>query len=129
MSGAMAVSAVPASSAVLARRRESADRPGFPAATGKQVLAVLGLAGTDDAVGQEAVPATRVEIGEQHGNGLPDNPAAVGGGAVTQQGEPGAFEVKQFLSGQVHGDLLSVLLTTTGPAMVAIIRARRRRPQ
>ena len=81
-----------------------------------------GLVDDGDAAGQQALLATGVEIGEQHGYRLPDDPAAVGGGAVTQQGEPGALEVKQFLGGQVDGDLLGVLLPAAGPALIAIVR-------
>ena len=75
-----------------------------------------------DATGQQAVLAPRIQVGEQDGDGLPDDPAPVGGGTVTQQGEPGTFQVKQFLGGQVDGDLLGVLLPAAGTALVATVR-------
>ena len=65
-----------------------------------------------------------VEVGEQHGDRLPDDPAPVGGSAVAQQREPGAFQVKKFLGGQVDGDLLGVLLPSAGQALVAPVRTR-----
>jgi len=87
------------------------------------------LIGHGDAAGQQAVLASRIEVGEQDGNGLPDDPAAVGGGAVAQQGKPGAFQVKQFLGGQIDGDLLGVLLAAAGPALIAIVRTGSGGPQ
>ena len=68
--------------------------------------------------------ATGVQVGEQHGDRLPDDPAPVGGGTVAQQREPGAFQVKEFLGGQVDGDLLRVLLPSAGPALIAAVRTR-----
>jgi hypothetical protein len=47
-----------------------------------------------EAAGQQAVLAARVEVGEQHGDRLTDDSAAVGGGTVAQQGKPSAFQVK-----------------------------------
>jgi hypothetical protein len=80
-------------------------------------------------VGQEAVLAAGVEVGEQHGDRFPDDPAPVGSGTVAQQREPGAFQVKEFLGGQVNGDLLSVLLSSAGLALVAPVRTRGGRTQ
>ena len=63
--------------------------------------------------------ATGVQVGEQDGDRLPDDPAPVGGGTVAQQGEPGSFQVKKFLGGQVDGDLLGVPFPSAGLALVA----------
>jgi hypothetical protein len=54
----------------------------------------VGAVGVGDPAGQQAVLATGVEVGEQDGDGLTDDSAPVGGGAVAQQREPGAFQVK-----------------------------------
>src|SRR4249920_1536185 len=81
-----------------------------------------GGAGAGDAAGQQAVLAAGVEVGEHDGDRLPDDPAPVGGGAVAQQREAGAFQVKKFLGGQVDGDLLGVLLPSAGLALVAPVR-------
>src|ERR1019366_5144725 len=75
------------------------------------------------------VRALRVEVGKQDGDRFADNPAPVGGGAVAQQCEPGAFQVKEFLGGQVDGDLLGVLLPAAGPALIATVRADSSRTQ
>jgi hypothetical protein len=76
-----------------------------------------------DAASQEAALALRVEVSEQDGDRLADNPAPVGGDAVAQQCEPGAFQVKEFLGGQVDGDLLGVLFPAAGRALIASVRA------
>jgi hypothetical protein len=80
-----------------------------------------GLVDDGDTASQQAVFASRVEVGEQHGYRLPDDPATVCGGTVAQQGKPGVLEVKQFLGRQVDGDLLGVLLPAAGQALVAAI--------
>ena len=54
----------------------------------------VGAVSAGDPAGQQAVHAAGVEVGEQDGDRLADDPAAVGGGAVAQQREPGAFQVK-----------------------------------
>jgi hypothetical protein len=54
----------------------------------------FGAVGVGDPASQEAVRSAGIEIGEQDGDRLADDPAAVGGGAVAQQREPGAFQVK-----------------------------------
>jgi hypothetical protein len=80
-------------------------------------------------VGQQAFPATGVEIGKQDRDGLADDPATVGRGAVAQQGEPGTFKVNEFLGGQVNGDLLGVLLPAAGLTLISPVRAGRGWPQ
>jgi hypothetical protein len=86
--------------------------------------AVAGEAAGDTA-GQQALLAARVKIGEQDGDGLTDDPAPVGRGTVAQQREPGSFQVKEFLGGQIDGDLLGVLFPAAGQAQIAIVRAGR----
>jgi hypothetical protein len=54
----------------------------------------VGAVGVGDPAGQEAVHAAGIEIGEQDGDRLADDPATVGGGAVAQQREPRTFQVK-----------------------------------
>ena len=66
--------------------------------------------------GQQARLARRVQVGEQHGQGLPDQPATVHGNAVRAQGQPGALQIEQLGRRQVHGDLLGVGLPAAGLA-------------
>ena len=54
----------------------------------------VGAIGAGDPAGQEAVHTAGIKIGEQDGDRLTDDPAPVGGGAVAQQREPRAFQVK-----------------------------------
>ena len=53
-----------------------------------------GFVDAGDAAGEQAVLAAGVEVGEQDGDRLADDPAPVGRGAVAKQREPGAFQVK-----------------------------------
>jgi hypothetical protein len=54
----------------------------------------VGAVGVGDPASQQAVRAAGIEIGEQDGDRLADDPAPVGGGTVAQQREPRAFQVK-----------------------------------
>jgi hypothetical protein len=62
-----------------------------------------------DATGREAVFPARVEVGEQDGDGLPDQPAAVDDEPEPAQRQAGMFQIEQFGGGKVNGDLLIVL--------------------
>jgi hypothetical protein len=65
--------------------------------------------GGADATGHEAVFPARVEVGEQDGDGLTDQPAAVNDEAEPAQRQASVFQVEQFSGGEVNGDLLIVL--------------------
>ena len=69
---------------------------------------VRAQAGTD-ATGREAVCPARVEVGEQDGDGLADQPAAVDDEAEPAQRQAGVFQIEQFGGGKVNGDLLIML--------------------
>ena len=77
----------------------------------RHICTAIGPASRDD-----AVLAFGIEIGQQDGQRLADDPAAVGGNAVAAEGEPGSFEVQQLTAGQIDGDLLGVLLPAAGLA-------------
>ncbi|MFY9648509.1 hypothetical protein [Trebonia sp.] len=62
-----------------------------------------------DAAGHEALFPARVEVGEQDGDGLADQPTAVGDEAEPAQRQAGMFQIEQFSGGKVNGDLLIVL--------------------
>jgi hypothetical protein len=62
-----------------------------------------------DATGREAVFPARVEVGEQDGDGLPDQPAAVDDEPEPAQRQAGMFQLKQFGGGKVNGDLMIML--------------------
>jgi hypothetical protein len=47
-----------------------------------------------DTTGQQAVLALRVQVSEQDGDRLANDPTPVGGDAIAQQRKPGAFQVK-----------------------------------
>jgi hypothetical protein len=51
-----------------------------------------------------------VQVGQQDGECLADDPAAVHGDAECAEAETGAFQVEQLAAGQVDGDLLGVAL-------------------
>jgi hypothetical protein len=73
--------------------------------------AVQGVAvevGTD-ATGREAVFSARVEVAEQDGDGLADQPAAVDDEPEPAQRQAGVFQIKQFGGGKVNGDFLIML--------------------
>src|SRR5216683_1170982 len=63
---------------------------------------------------QQAGVALRLQVGEQHGDRLPDQAAPVHGDPVPAQGQPRALEFEQLVGGQVDSDLLSVPLTPAG---------------
>jgi hypothetical protein len=56
------------------------------------VLEVVVLAG--EAAGDHAVPAARVEVGEQDGDGFPDETAAVDDEAEAAQREPRVLKIE-----------------------------------
>jgi hypothetical protein len=62
-----------------------------------------------DAAGREAVFPARVEVGEQNGDGLADQPTAVDDEPEPAQRQAGVFQFKQFGGGKVNGDLLIML--------------------
>jgi hypothetical protein len=76
--------------------------------------------------GEQALLALRLEVREQHCDGLTDNAATVRRNAEPQQSDPGLFKLKQFLGRQVDSDLLVVLLAAAGTAPIAAIGAGRR---
>jgi hypothetical protein len=67
--------------------------------------------------GHQAPVAVGVQVGQQDGEGLTDDPAAVHGDPEGAEGEPGAFQVEQLAAGQVDGDLLGVALPAAGLAL------------
>jgi hypothetical protein len=67
--------------------------------------------------GHEAPVAVGVQVGQQDGECLADDPAAVHGNAESAEGETGAFQVEQLAAGQVDGDLLGVALPAAGLAL------------
>jgi hypothetical protein len=69
---------------------------------------VAAVEATADAASHEAVLPARVEVGEQDGDGLADQPAAVGGEAEPAQRQAGMFQIEQFGGGKVNSDLLIV---------------------
>jgi hypothetical protein len=62
-----------------------------------------------DAASHEAFFPARVEVGEQDGDGLADQPTAVGDETEPAQRQAGMFQIEQFGGGKVNGDLLIVL--------------------
>src|SRR6266704_3100966 len=65
--------------------------------------------GQTDAPGQQAVLAAGVQVGQQHGDGLADEPAPVDDHAEPAQRQARVLKVEQFGGGQVDGDLVVVL--------------------
>jgi hypothetical protein len=65
------------------------------------------VAGPDAARHQAVFPA-RVEVGEQDGDGLANQAAAVDDESEPAQREAGVFQVEQFGGGEVNGNLLVV---------------------
>jgi hypothetical protein len=61
------------------------------------------------ATGREAVFPARVEVGEQDGDSLANQPAAVDDESEPAQRQAGVFEFKQFGGGKVNGDLVIML--------------------
>jgi hypothetical protein len=59
-----------------------------------------------DPPGHQAVLTARVKVGEQDGDGLADQPAAVDHEPVPAQCQARVLEVKQFSGGEVDSDLL-----------------------
>jgi hypothetical protein len=64
--------------------------------------------GGADAPRHQAVFPASVEIGEQDGDRLPDQPATVHNETEAAKSQPRMFEVKQLRGGQVHSNLLVV---------------------
>jgi hypothetical protein len=64
--------------------------------------------------GHEAPVTLGIQVGQQDGEGLADDPAAVHGDAESPERETGALQVEELAAGQVHGDLLSVALPAAG---------------
>src|ERR1700761_8215900 len=71
------------------------------------VLVLALLAGADPP-GDQAVGAARVQVGQQDGDRLPDQAAAVQDEPEAAQLEPRVLQVKQLGGRQVDGDLLIV---------------------
>src|SRR5215471_3593418 len=61
-------------------------------------------------LGHQATLSRRLQIGEQHRQRLPDDPATVNRDAIRQQRQPRPFQVNQLGPGQVDGDLLRMTL-------------------
>src|SRR5580693_3438472 len=66
--------------------------------------------------GQQARLTLGIEIGEQYGDGLADQPATIHSNPIRAQREPGSFQGEQLSRGQVHGDLLRVRFPAAGLA-------------
>jgi hypothetical protein len=62
-----------------------------------------------DPPGQQAVLAAGVEVGQEHGDGLADEPAPVDDHAEPAQGQARVLKVEQLGGGQVDGYLVVVL--------------------
>jgi hypothetical protein len=67
--------------------------------------------------GNQAIVTPGVQVGQQHGECLPDDPSAVHGETESAQAKPGPFQVQQFTAGQVDRDLLGVPLPPAGQAL------------
>ena len=62
-----------------------------------------------DPAGEQAVLAPGVQVGEEHGDGLADEPAPVYDDAKPSQRQTRVLKVKQLTGGQVNGYLVVVL--------------------
>jgi hypothetical protein len=67
--------------------------------------------------GDQAPVARCVQVGEQDGERLAHDPAAVHGDPESPEREPGTFEVEQLTAGEVDRDLLRVALPAAGLAL------------
>jgi hypothetical protein len=67
--------------------------------------------------GHQAPVTLGIQIGQQDGECLADDPATVHGNAESAERETGALQVQQLAAGQVDGDLLSVQLSAAGLAL------------
>jgi hypothetical protein len=67
--------------------------------------------------GDEAPVALGVQVGQQDGECLADDAAAVDGDAERAEGETGALQFEQLTARQVDGDLLGVALPAAGLAL------------
>ena len=56
--------------------------------------------------GEQAVLAPGVEVGQEDGDGLAHQSAAIDDDAEPAQRQPGVLKVEQFTGGQVDGDLV-----------------------
>jgi hypothetical protein len=65
----------------------------------------------------EALLAPGIQVGQQHGQCLADDAAAIHSNAESPEAEPGPFQVEQLAAGQVNGDLLGVTLPAAGLAL------------
>lgn len=72
-------------------------------------MAVYRVDARADPPRHEAVLSPCVEVGQQDGDRLADQPAAVDDEPEPAERQPRVFEVKQFGGGQVDGNLLVVL--------------------
>src|ERR1700733_2888677 len=80
-------------------------------------------------LGDQALLARGIQVGQQHGQRLADDPAPVHGNAESPQREPGTLQVEQFAAGQVDGDLLGVALPAAGQTLGFGDRAPARGPE
>ena len=71
-----------------------------------------------EAPGDHAVLPARVEVGEQDGDRLADEPAAVDDEAETAEREPRVLKVEQLSGGKVNGDLVVVLFPACRQAFI-----------
>src|SRR6202012_1714962 len=82
-------------------------------------------AGVPDPLGQHAGVAPGVQVGQQDGDGLADQPSPVGGDPVPAQGQPGVLQLEQFIGGQVDGDLVGMLFPAAGWTVRSDLRTGR----
>jgi hypothetical protein len=58
--------------------------------------------------------ALGVQVGQEYGQRLADDPPTIHGNAEGAERKPGTFQAEQLAAGQVDGDLLGVALPAAG---------------
>src|SRR4051795_7383930 len=102
-------------SKLVSRTVNRAGCPTAPLSTGTEPRRRAPLLVLAQPADEHGVLAVHLEVGQQDGDRLADDPAAVGGDAVLPaQGQPGTLQRQQFLGRAVDGDLLLV----PGPALL-----------